>query len=444
MSLNRLAVARRLLSRRSLMKVAGLSLVGSGWFRFLDRVIAAETKLQRHCILLWMAGGPSQIDTFDMKPRHANGGEFQEISTSVPGLKFSEHLPRLATCADRLAIVRSVSTKEGDHARGTYLVRTGQRPGADLKYPAIGSALAKALGDRESRLPAYFSFDPFVALNPDAYSSGFLGPEYAAAAVSAREPEPGAFAELTVENLGLPPGLDASNADARREVWQALQAEFIKLHPGASPLAHDTAYRRAFRMMDSEATAAFDLSQESVKVRESYGRGSFGQSCLAARRLIERGVPLIEITLGGANAGGLGWDTHVNNFEVVKQLSSQLDAGWAALMDDLQDRALLDRTTILCIGEFGRTPVINDQGGRDHFPGAWSCVFAGGGIKGGQAYGRTTEDGREVAEDPVDVADLLATLCHAVGVDPNTENYTADGRPVRISEGEPIQPILIT
>ena len=442
MPLNKLSIARRLLSRRSALKVAGLSVAGSGWFRFLNNVIASEQNMRRHCIVLWMAGGPSQIDTFDMKPDHANGGEFKEISTSVPGLRFSEHLPRLAKHADQLAIVRSVSTNEGDHARGTYLVRTGVRPGSGVKYPAFAAALAKEMRDPQASLPPYFSINPFVALNPDAYSSGFLGPEFAAAAVAARSPEDEQFAELTVENLDLPRGLNAAQAEQRRELWQQLQTEFLKNNPGASPLAHDTAYRRAFRMMDSDATEAFDLSREPASAREAYGRGSFGQSCLAARRLIERGVPLIEITLGGVDAGGLGWDTHVNNFEVVKQLSNQLDAGWASLMDDLQERGLLERTTILCIGEFGRTPQINNMGGRDHFPGAWSCVFAGGGIKGGQAFGRTTEDGMEVAEDPVDATNILSTLCHAVGVDPETENYTAGGRPIRISEGEPIHQIL--
>jgi hypothetical protein len=435
-----------LISRRTAIKVAGtgVGIAASGWFPLLERAVAQENKGQRHCIILWMAGGPSQMDTFDLKPGQPTGGEFKEISTAVPGLKISEHLPGLARHADKLAIVRSLNTNEGDHARGTYLVRTGQRPGGAVKYPSIASSLSKALGNDSSLLPNYFSIDPFLAINPDAFSSGFLGPKHAPASVSASGRPRGEdeFAKLTVDNLSNPPGIAGSRAKRRRELWRQLQEEFLQNHPSASPLAHDTVYQRAFRMMDAGAAEAFELDSEPTSIREAYGRGVFGQGCLVARRLVERGVPLVEITLGGVAAGGLGWDTHQENFNAVKRLSSELDAGWSTLMTELDERGLLQNTTILWIGEFGRTPQINALGGRDHFPGAWSCVFAGGGIKGGQAFGKTSADGKEVVENRVEIKNILATLCQAVGVNPALENFASGGRPIKLSEGDPITEIL--
>ncbi len=195
-------------------------------------------------------------------------------------------------------------------------------------------------------------------------------------------------------------------------------------------------------MIHSEAATAFDLSKEPATVRDSYGKGVFGQGCLLARRLIERGVPFVEVSLSTSVSGGFGWDTHVNNFEIVKALSAELDAGWSTLLTDLKERGLLDRTTIVWMGEFGRTPRINGQAGRDHFPRAWSCVLAGGGIAGGQAYGRTSKDGMTIEENPVGVTDVLATLCAALGVPPDTENTSNSGRPIKIVDGDPIRKLL--
>ena len=414
--------------------------------------MAADEKLtgrKRHCVLLWMAGGPSQTDTFDMKPNHANGGEFSEISTSVPGLKISEHLPGLAKHADQLAIVRSLSTKEGDHGRGTYLMRTGHAPGTPVKYPSIGSSISKQLGDDLAPLPNYVAINQNIPFAADAYGPGFLGPKYSAATVNGSQPAPqpgnaganaaAGFAELRVDNLRLASGVDEKRAGLRRELWEQMQQDFLATRPVAPVIAHDTIYRRAIRTMNSKESEAFDLSDESTEVREAYGRGNFGQGCLVARRLIERGVPFVEVSLG---AGGLGWDTHINNFQSVKTLSEQLDAGWSTLMTELEDRGLLADTTILWMGEFGRTPNINPQAGRDHFPNAWSCVFAGGGIAGGQAYGKTSESGMEVEENKVEVGDVLATLCEAVGIDPDTENVSPLGRPHKIAEGSAITDIL--
>lgn len=437
-------------SRRQWLKAASLGLLGysaSGWFPALAEKLASDPKRRRHCILLWMTGGPTQTDTFDMKPGHANGGQFKEVATKVPGLRFSEHLPKLGQMSDRLALVRSLSTKEGDHGRGTYVVRTGQKPLGPIQYPTIGSSLAKVLAREDDAVPHYVSISPYRAFNQAAFSPGFLGPRYAALTVGATDgiraatPQAsGGYAELKVDDLT--PGVERSQFSGRVDLWRTLESQFVSNHRGPSPAAHQTVYERALKLMDSSAAKAFDLSEEPKAVRDAYGRGRFGQGCLMARRLIESGVSFVEVTLGALAENTFGWDTHQNNFTAVKSLSAELDAGWGTLMKELDERGLLDSTTILWIGEFGRTPTINMQGGRDHFPAAWTCVFGGGGIKGGQAYGKTSEGGEEVVEGKVDVPDILATLSAAVGVDPEEKNISEQGRPIKIADGTPIRDIL--
>jgi hypothetical protein len=436
---NTLQIHRREALRAAVGGLLGVS--SSGW---LPRLAAATTESgrKRHCVLLWMSGGPSQLDTFDMKPQHANGGEFKESATSVPGLRFSEHLPNLARLADHLAVVRSVSTSEGDHARGTYLMRTGQRPGSPVQYPTIGSALAKELGQRTT-LPDYVSINPSPEINPDAFGPGILGPQYAATTVGERrfdatDESTDRPVDLRVDNLLLPPSVTATRVDKRRQLWESLQRGFLDSHASGAGLSQDTVFRKALDLMTSKDVEAFDLTKEPDSVRQAYGPGRFNQGCLIARRLIERGVSFVEVTLGN----GLGWDTHQNNFPQVRRLSEELDRGWSALMIDLQRLGLLENTTLLWIGEFGRTPQVNGMRGRDHFPDAWTCVFAGGGIAGGQAHGKTAQDGSAVVDGKVNQADILATLCQAVGVDPATENVSPEGRPIKISDGKPIAPIL--
>jgi hypothetical protein len=384
------------------------------------------------------------MDTFDLKPGHKHGGEFQETSTSVPGLRWSEHLPRLAQQAEHVAVLRGLNTREGDHGRGTYLMRTGYRPGGPLEYPAIGSCLSKELGSLDAELPNYISIAANTAFNPAAFSPGFLGPSYAAATVSGADaPAPAegqqaGYARLGVDFLERSADVSQPQQDRRLSLWNELQSDFLASRPTSNVVAQDTVYRRAITMMRSKARDAFDLSRETSAVRDAYGPGRFGQGCLMARRLIERGVPFVEVALGDGGA----WDTHQDNFRQVRSLSEQLDAGWSSLMRELKERGLLELTTILWMGEFGRTPQINPNAGRDHFPQAWSCVLAGGGIRGGQAYGATSPDGMEVVDGKVSQADVLATLCKAVGVEPSRENQTAVGRPIRIAEGQPIGAVL--
>lgn len=416
---------------------AGVASVG-GW---LPRLALAAQQIRqqgRHCVLLWMSGGPSQLDTFDMKPNHANGGSFKEVATKVPGIRFSEHLPELAKQADSLAILRGVSTKEGDHERGTVLMRTGHVPGGPVRYPSIGSALSKSLGSEHSDLPSYVSIAPGPFAR-NSLSPGFLGPRFAAMSVASQSP-PGDsnFAQLRVDFLQRSGHVGDDRHARRLELWRSMQAEFLDTHHAANVATHDTVYQSALRMLDSKTRDAFDLTDEPDQVREAYGRETFGQGCLMARRLIERGVPIVEVTLGD----GLGWDTHADNFNQVRRLSGQLDSGWATLMSELRDRGLLDRTTILWAGEFGRTPQINSMGGRDHFPQAFTCVLAGAGVAGGTVYGATSPDGTEVIEGKISQQDLLATLCQALGVSPSTENIAEGGRPIAIAEGEIISGVL--
>jgi len=349
--------------------------------------------------------------------------------------------------ADQLCLVRSLSTKEGDHGRGTYVVRTGQKPQGPIQYPAIGSSLSKSLASGDDTVPHYVSISPFRAFNQAAYSPGFLGPRHAALTVAATDGQAaqapqaaGGYAELKVDDLA--PAVEQSQFAGRIDLWRQFETEFVAKHRGPSPAAHQTVYERALALMDSSAAKAFDLSLETTSVRDAYGRGRFGQGCLMARRLIEAGVSFVEVTLGSLSENTFGWDTHQNNFAAVKRLSGELDAGWGTLMQELAERGLLETTTILWIGEFGRTPTINPQGGRDHFPAAWTCVFAGGGIKGGQAYGKTSEGGNEVVEGKTDIPDILATLTTALGVDLDEKNISDQGRPIRIADGTPIKQIV--
>jgi hypothetical protein len=422
-------------SRREMLAalgVAGWSL--SGWLGTLARA-AGEAPRKRSCILLWMAGGPSQLDTFDLKPGHANGGPFKEIATSVPGIKLSEHLPQLARQAKRLAVIRSMSTKEGDHGRATYHLRTGYVQQAPIDYPPLGAALAKELARPDADLPGFISVAPGRGANPAAYGGGFLGPRYAPLVVGSGA-EPGGDRALKVRDVS-PPGVGRVQADARIALLAGLDRDFVACHPDPGPRSQQAAFEGAVRLMKPAAARAFDLDEEKKGLRDQYGRSLFGQGCLLARRLVERGVPFVEVALGG-------WDTHVGNFDAVKRLSSVLDPAWATLLTDLDQRGLLDTTLVVWMGEFGRTPQINGQAGRDHYPVAWTTVLAGGGIEGGRVVGKTGADGTTVEDRPVPVPDFMATVCTALGVDPTTQNLSNVGRPIRIADAgaRPVKEVL--
>jgi hypothetical protein len=437
------------LSRRDWLRLSAAGIAGwstSGWLSSLATATAAGPKPRRSCILLWMNGGPSQMDTFDLKPGHANGGPFREIRTTVPGIKISEHLPRLARHLDRLALVRSMTSKEGDHGGAIYYAHAGYAQRGPVQYPTLGALVAKEVGAEAAELAPFVSIAPVRRLGTAAHSSGFLGPRYAPLIVGDAASNYGASGEgdpiakaLRVPNLTPHAGVVGKQLEGRLRLVRQMQEEFVAGRPSAAASSHQTAYQRAARLMRTSAAQVFDLDKEPAKLRDAYGRNPFGQGCLLARRLVERGVPFIEVSLGGT--GGFGWDTHSNNFETVRELSEVLDTGWATLMDDLKARGLLESTLIVWMGEFGRTPTINGDKGRDHFPNAWSAVLGGGGIAGGQVIGKTSAGGETIEQRPISVPDLLATVCLALGIDPRKSNQSNVGRPISIVDksGKPME-----
>jgi hypothetical protein len=438
-----------ILSRRDYLKLA-VSVSMSGWLGNLARAAATDPARKRSCILLWMSGGPATIDLFDPKPGHANGGPTKEIDTAVPGLKIGEYLPKVAGHMDRLAILRGMSTKEADHGRATLIMRTGVMPQGAIEFPTIGSLVAKELATPGAELPPFVSIAPQRGVAQNAFSSGFLGPQYAPLIVAdgAGGGGDGNAADqlLKVQDLDRAAGVSSAAADARLGLMRELEAGFVAARPGLTEHSHRTAYDAAVRMMKPETARAFDLTGEPAKLRDSYGRNLFGQGCLLARRLVERGVPFVEVTLSSAQAGNqfATWDSHADNFNMVKTMCGVLDPAWSTLMADLRDRGLLDSTMVVWMGEFGRTPKIVRGNGRDHFATAWATVLGGGGIKGGQAVGKTSKSGADVEDRPVAVADFLATVVKGLGIDPDKQNMSNVNRPIRIADksAKPVTEVL--
>jgi hypothetical protein len=416
------------LTRRDALKLAacGVSTLSlSGWFNVMAQGAAAQGKKTKSCILLWMDGGPSHKDTFDLKPGTANSGPYKEIDTSVSGIKISEHFPKFAQQMQHAAILRGMSTPEGAHGRAKYNLHTGYREGqGGVVYPSIGSIVAKELGNEEFPLPS------FVSIGNRVYGAGFLGTRYQPLVVN--DPNRG------VENLR--PLVSAGAFDNRVDLLDRMEQAFNRDYKADAGAAHHTTYQRAVTLMKSKEGKAFDLSQEPSSSRKAYGEGRFGEGCLLARRLVETGVNFVEVTLGG-------WDTHQDNFDRVKRLSSQVDPAMSALVNDLKERGMLDSTLVIWMGEFGRTPRINARGakpGRDHYPRAWSSVMVGGGIKGGQVIGKTDKEGATVVERPINPLDFLSTVCGVLGINHNKQNTTGNNRPIRIVDkgAKPITELL--
>jgi uncharacterized protein (DUF1501 family) len=417
-----------MLSRRDWLKLSasGVSAVSlSGWFKVLASRAAGTTAKHKSCILLWMDGGPSHKDTFDMKPGTKDGGEFKPIDTATPGIQISEHFPKFATVMNDVAILRGMSTGEGAHGRAKYYMHTGYKEGqGGLTYPSLGSLVSAEIGRPEAAMPN------FVSIGQRSYGAGFLGARHAPLIVN--DPVRG------VENLKSL--TSAGHFGDRLGLLEEMEQAFHREYKSEASADHRTTYQRAVTLMQSKEAKAFDLSQEPASSREAYGSGRFGDGCLLARRLVETGVSFVEVTLGG-------WDTHQNNFDRVKQLSRQVDPAMTALVTDLKQRGLLDSTLIVWMGEFGRTPRINSRGakpGRDHYPRAWSSLMIGGGIKGGQVVGKTDKEGAAVVERSISALDFLATVCEVLGINWKKQNQTPIGRPIRIVEkgANPIAELL--
>jgi hypothetical protein len=401
----------------------------SGWLGALAADAARHPQRKRSCILLWMSGGPSQLDTFDLKPGHPNGGPFKAIPTSVPGIRISEHLSKIAKYMEHMAIVRSMTSKEGEHGRATFLLRTGYLPQGPIQYPSIGALVSNELGNDRSELPNFVSVAPFRIFNQGAFGSGFLGPRHAPLIVgetaNGQQGPNNPDRALRVEDLAPPAEIGKDQTGARIDLLKQVQRDFLAGHPDLPAQSHQNAYDRAVRLMQTTAKNAFDLKEEKPAVRDAYGRNLFGQGCLLARRLVERQVPFVEVTLDG-------WDTHGGNAATVRSLSQTVDSAWASLMRDLKERGLLDTTLIVWMGEFGRTPKFPRPDGRDHWPNSFSAVLAGGGIKGGQVIGDTGPDGASIKARPVTVPEFLATVCRALGINHQKQNLSNVRRPIRI------------
>jgi hypothetical protein len=414
--------------RHFLKHAAGAAAVTLPGLSFLAnlRANAAEMKKKnKSLIVLWMGGGPATIDLWDMKPGSANGGEHKPKPTAVSGIQITENLPSVAKQMKNLSIIRSFRSTEGDHDRGTFLMNTGRRRDPLIDYPAIGSVLSyyQAM-DVEAMKHA--DIPSFISVAGGRVGPGFLGMKYASFNVQ----NPGS----PPENVEPPAEARGWRMDRRAKLFETLESGFKTNAKADAATAHKETYDKALSLVTSSRKEVFSLNNESASVREMYGNTGFGRGCLLARKLVEAGVACVEVSLGG-------WDMHQGIFPALTRRLPELDKGMAALVQDLADRRRLDDTVVLWMGDFGRTPKINQNGGRDHWPRCWSVVLGGGGIKGGIAYGSTNSDGTDIADKPVDVLGLYATVYKALGIDP-TPQQVADvrdnlGRPYYIAGDKP-------
>jgi Protein of unknown function (DUF1501) len=419
-------------TRRDLLRIGSLAGVGLG-LADLFRAQAAATEFRRvrakSCILLWLDGGPSHLESFDLKPSAPAEvrGPFQSINTNVNGIQISELLPETAKVTDKLAIVRSMTSPLGEHGIANQYMLTGYKPTPVLQYPSYGSVVSH-LRPGQPVLP------PYIAI-PESRGagSGFLGRQHEPFTTGGDPSKP----DFKVHDLDFFPGVDEARLSRRREYlrdFDAAQADFE-----ARELPSDSSFERAYRLVtSSESKGAFDLTQEPEKVRTRYGPRMFGQSCLLARRLVERGVPFVSVV-------NTGWDTHeglllqlklgYSGAKVGVGLLPTFDLGFAALVSDLSERGLLDETLVIAMGEFGRTPKLNVRGGRDHWPRVFSIVLAGAGIPGGQVIGSSDRVGESPLDDPITPSDLACTIYTLLGVNPDLDLKTPDGRPVPVNQG---------
>jgi uncharacterized protein (DUF1501 family) len=411
------------LTRREWLKLAAAGVLGpsmSGWLPALAQQTQAQ-RPRKSCILLWMDGGPSQQETFDLKPDAPAEirGAFRPIATSAPGIEISEALPRVARIMHHAAVLRGMSTPDGNHLTARVHMHTGFRQGGGVDYPTLGSLVSAELGDRQAVMPNFVvtGIPTYDSVRfPLITSPGYLGPVHAPLVVN--------DLRRGVENLR--GHISEDDFQDRLSILQEMQRSFAQGSQSSAAEAQRTTTQRALRLMRSPAVSAFDLDREAAPTRSAYGDSYFGQGCLLARRLVEVGVPFVEVYLPD-------WDTHFQT-RVTKnwnQSMPQLDVGLSALIHDLDMRGMLDSTLVVWMGEFGRTPRVNNRAGRDHYARAWSTVLFGGGIRAGQVIGRTDAQGANVVDGRVGVADFFATVCRILGIDPAKE-VTVRDRPLRL------------
>lgn len=365
---------------------------------------------RKSAILLWMGGGPSTLDIWDLKPGASTGGPFRPIATTGD-VEICEHMPMMAQQMDKMSIVRSMSTREADHQRGRYYMHTGYVPNPNMLHPSYGSVISHQLaGERELDLP------PFVSVGGGSEGPGFLGMAWAPFSVDSNG---------NVRNLNM--NMSPDRLTQRMQALRLIESGFIDENRGQSAVEHAKVIQKTLNLMTSQQMSAFRVDQDSPQVIERYGDNNFGRGCLMARRLVESGVPFVEVNLGG-------WDNHQNIFPTLEnQRLPVLDRAMSALIEDLSARGMLEDTAVLWMGEFGRTPRINGNTGRDHWARSWSVVAGGAGIQGGRAIGQTNEDGTRVEGPSWTSEDLMASVCKAMGISLDTTFTSNSGRPMKIA-----------
>ena len=409
------------LSRRMFVGAAAGTFLGMNVRTLVARAGEDRKATAEHVILFWNGGGMSHIDTFDPKPGRDVQGDLDPIKTSVPGVQISEIFPLLAKQMKHVALIRSIAGQNGDHGRATYQLQTSYAQSANLQHPGIGSVVVherKTLGD----LPAY------VTVGGLAPKAGYLGQTCEAYFVG-RPGEKDPY-------LAFPSGISEVRGNKRLDILQKMNQKQADKLPGEETTAAQTSLVDAVKLMRSPALEAFEVRKEKPEVLEKYGDSEFGRGALLARRLVEKGVRFVQVNRGG-------FDVHSNAFPAMRDHGDVMDPALAALIEDLAESGLLKKTMIVMLSEFGRTPKINTTMGRDHHPGVFSCLFAGGGVKGGQVIGSSDEDGMMPKDRPVKVTHLHASICHALGIDPNKEVMTPLQRPMKlVDNGKPVDELF--
>ena len=405
------------MSRRHFMQHLAGSSAAVGASMTLGHAIRANAgemkKNRKSAILLWMGGGPATIDIWDLKPDAPTGGPFKPIATTGDG-QICEHMPMMAQQMKHLSIVRSMSTREADHNRGRYYMHTGFVPNPNIEHPSYGSVISHELIGQRPEL----EIPPFVSIGGASSGPGFLGMAWSPFSVTSNG---------RIRNMNK--GFDETRLRQRMHALGAIERGFEKRTRDLPAAEHSKVLKKTFDLMTSDQMEAFQVDKEPDAVKERYGTDRFGQGCLLARRLVESGVPFVEVDLGG-------WDNHTGIHDVLQnQRLPVLDRAMSALVEDLSQRGLLEDTVILWMGEFGRTPRINQNAGRDHFARAWSCVVGGGNLKGGLVVGETSSDGSAVESEPYSSEDLMTTVCQGLGISTKKTFTSKNGRPMKIAGG---------
>jgi uncharacterized protein (DUF1501 family) len=395
--------------------IAGAAALAAPATAFTNSILANATDLRkRHkaAILLWMGGGPSSMDIWDLKPGAPTGGPFKPIATTADGVQICEHMPQMAKQMHHMAIVRSMSTREADHMRGRYYMHTGYVPSPNVEHPSYGAVIAHELADQVPHL----EIPPFVSVGGGSVGPGFLGMTWSPFVVDSNG---------NVRNLDM--GIDRARLEQRLAMLDTIESRFIGERRGPSADDHAKVLDKTVKLMTSKQMEAFKIAKEPKEVQERYGNNGFGKGCLMARRLVELGVPFVEVDLGG-------WDNHANIFPTLQnQKLPVLDQAMSALVADLADRGMLDDTVVMWMGEFSRTPNINGGAGRDHWARSWSVAVGGGGFRRGVVVGETSSDGKEVVSEPYSSQDLMASVLKALGIGLETTFTAKNGRPMKIA-----------